>query len=313
MSHGKVIEGLLGFCVGDSLGLPVDHKQREELKDHPVRDMEGYGAYFQPPGTWSEDSALTFCSAESLCRGLDTGDMGRRYCRWFFEGYWSAHGVVFQVDPETRQAILRIHQGVNPGEAVIPRKDGSGNGSLMRILPLAFVLKDVPVEDRFPIIHQIVALTHSHPRSHIACAIYVEFARNLLMGFTPQVAYQKMREVILFYYTSRHYRDELPHFRRILREDISSFHESMIRSDSYVVHTLEASLWCFFHCPSYVETVLTAVNLGYDTDTTAAVAGGLAGIHHGLEAIPEEWVEAVARKDDILALGRRLESCLVLD
>jgi ADP-ribosylglycohydrolase len=240
-------------------------------------------------------------------------DMGRRFCRWLFEGYWTANGVVFQVDPETRQAIMRIHQGANLMEAGSPGKVGSGNGSLVRILPMAFVLKEVPVEDRFPIIHQIAALTHAHPRSHIACAIYVEFARNLLMGLTPQEAYQQMREVILFYYTSPQYKDELPHFRRILRENISSFHESMIRSDSYVVHTLEASLWCFFHCPSYVETVLKAVNLGCDTDTTAAVAGGLAGIHHGLEAIPREWVDAVARKDDILALGRRLESRLVLD
>ena len=156
MSRSKVIEGLMGFCVGDSLGLPVDSKQRDELKDHPVRDMQGYGAYFQPPGTWSEDSALTFCSVESLCRGLDMSDMGRRFCRWLYEGYWSPHGVVFQVDPETRHAIMRMHNGISPMEAGSPWERDNGNGSLMRILPLAFVLKDVPVDDRFPIIHQII-------------------------------------------------------------------------------------------------------------------------------------------------------------
>ena len=94
----------------------------------------------------------------------------------------------------------------------------------------------------------------------------------------------------------------------ILLEDVSELASPDINSDSYVVHTLEAALWCLLNYDSFVETVLAAVNLGDDTDTTAAVAGGLAGIWYGGEAIPEEWVDALARKEDILDLCFGLNS-----
>ena len=312
MPESKVVAGLVGLCVGDSLGLPVDHKGREELRRHPVTDMTGYGAYFQPPGTWSEDSSLAFCAAESLCRGFDAADMACRFCRWYYEGYWSPRGVVFHVSRATRSGIERIHGGADPLRAGGDAEADNGNGSLTRILPLAYCLRDAPREERFTVAERISALTHNHVRSKIACCIYIEFAINLLKGLPPPLAYLRMREEILSYYGKPPHREELAHFRRILHEDISLFHESAIRSDSYVVHTLEAGLWSFFHCPSYVETVLTAVNLGEDTETTAAVAGGLAGIYHGLDAIPSVWTEALARKDDILDLGLRLGRCPIL-
>jgi ADP-ribosylglycohydrolase len=76
-------------------------------------------------------------------------------------------------------------------------------------------------------------------------------------------------------------------------------------SSGYVIHSLEACLWCIYHSDSYKEAVLRAVNLGEDTDTTAAITGGLAGILFGYESIPTGWIDALARKEDIIKLCER--------
>ena len=98
---------------------------------------------------------------------------------------------------------------------------------------------------------------------------------------------------------------EIAHYNRLLLEDISSVSEDEIQSRGYVVYTLEASIWCILTTNCYKEAVLKAVNLGEDTDTTAAVTGGLAGLIYGEAFIPEEWLQVVARKEDIIALSNK--------
>jgi ADP-ribosylglycohydrolase len=135
--------------------------------------------------------------------------------------------------------------------------------------------------------------------------MYIQFAINLLHSQEPGEAYKAMAAAAIKYYSQLPYRCELPHFPRILEVEISEFPEESINSSGYVIDTLEASLWCFLNSKSYEETVLKAVNLGDDADTTGAVAGGIAGIYYGLAAIPECWINTLARKDDIMDLARR--------
>jgi len=120
------------------------------------------------------------------------------------------------------------------------------------------------------------------------------------------MAYEAMRRDISAYYDSESYRRELPHFSAILQDNIAGYQEAEIQSSGYVVHTLEASLWCLLNYTSYAETVLAAVNLGEDTDTTGAVVGGLAGIYYGTDQIPKTWINRLARQEDIADLAHRL-------
>ena len=302
----QVIGGLLGLCIGDALGVPVEFISRYEMKINPVTDMIGYGAHNQPPGTWSDDSSLTLCLAESLCDGFDIQDIADRFLKWFYEGYWTPYGEVFDIGNTTYIAISRLKNGVNPLEAGPKDEFSNGNGSLMRILPLAFYLEKKDVKHQFEITHQVSCLTHGHIRSQMACGIYVQFAINLLKGMKKKEAYEKMKDIVLKYYTQEPYILELKNFNRLINSDISEFSENDIKSSGYVIDTLEASLWCFLNGNSYKDTVLTAVNLGGDTDTVGAVTGGLAGIYYGYESIPKNWINILARHEDIIELGERL-------
>jgi ADP-ribosylglycohydrolase len=306
MKRNKVLGGLFGLCVGDALGVPVEFVSRNTLKKNPVKDMIAYGTHNQPIGTWSDDSSLAFCLAESLCEGFNLQDIADRFVKWLYEDYWTPHGKTFDVGNTTRIAISRLKEGVNPLEAGPNDEYSNGNGSLMRILPLAFYLEKKDRDRQFEITHQVSCLTHGHLRSQMACGIYIQFAINLLNGNTPKLAYNNMKEATLKYYSRDPYQKELGNFARILESDISELPEVSIKSSGYVIDTLEASLWSFLRSNTYMEAVLTAINLGGDTDTIGAVTGGIAGIYYDYKNIPKKWINNIVRKQDIMELGERL-------
>lgn len=300
----------MGLCVGDALGVPVEFSSRAERVKSPVTSMLGYGTWNQPPGTWSDDSSLIFCLAESLCTGFSLDAIASSFCRWHNEGYWAAHGKAFDIGNTTYAAIMRLQQGVPPLEAGGTSERSNGNGSLMRILPLAYCHKTLNFLELIQRVHQVSCITHAHLRSQIACGIYISIAVCLLQEVEPIAAYlqglQKARAV----YSSAEYTSEMPHFARVFSGEIASLPVNSIHSDGYVIDTLEASLWCLLNSSSYAEAVLKAVNLGSDTDTTACVTGGLAGIYYGIENIPAEWINQIARKEDIINLAARIDAVL---
>ena len=102
---------------------------------------------------------------------------------------------------------------------------------------------------------------------------------------------------------------EFDHFKRIFADDFEALPEEKIKSTGYVVDTLEAALWCLLTTESYRECVLKAVNLGGDTDTVAAVAGGLAGALYGIEGIPEEWLNTLIKREYIEEICERAAVC----
>lgn len=299
---------LLGAAIGDALGVPVEFKSRQTLKDNPITDMIGFGTYNMPPGTFSDDSSLMFCLAESLCNGLDLNDISENFQKWMHEGYWTADGEVFDVGIATRKAINKLRVAKNPTEAGSTAETDNGNGSLMRILPLAVFLKDLSIDERCKIIKDVSSITHAHNRSVLACIYYVEFALNLLEAESLEEAYLNTNFWLKIYLeTNNEYQAEYPFFKRILNGDLITISEDDIKSTGYVIDTLEAAIWCLLHSNSYHECVLKAVNLGNDTDTIACVAGGIAGIYYDYESIPKHWVEQLARLRDILDLAHRLE------
>ncbi len=298
---------LFGVAVGDALGVPVEFLSREELKQNPVVDMRGFGTYNQPVGTWSDDSSLTFCLAEALATGYSLDLVGRYFVEWYHEKYWTPHGKVFDVGIATLEAIGKMSAGISPLFSGGTDTYSNGNGSLMRILPLVFHTADKGIAERFEITRQVSAITHAHIRSVIACFYYLEFARLILEGREQFDIYNQLQlELPAFFSSLNIEKKELAEFKMLLSGDIYRLPKALINSTGYVVHALEASIWCLLTTNSYKDAVLKAVNLGDDTDTTAAITGGLAGLLYGFEDIPTEWVESLARKNDIEALAEKL-------
>lgn len=299
----KVLGGLWGAVVGDALGVPVEFRSRERLKADPVVDMREYGTHNQPKGTWSDDSSLMLCTVESLMnRGFDTSDMGQQFVDWYEERRWTPWGKVFDIGNATSDAINKLSGGVAPEQAGGNSENSNGNGSLMRILPIALYFGKAPTTELLEYAHRASTLTHRHIRSQMGCGFYCVMAAALLEGFSPAEAYQAAIEKVKPIYQQAPYTSELKNFERVLSGPLGSYSEDKIKSGGYVLHTLEASIWCLLTSSSYEEAVLKAVNLGEDTDTTAIVTGGLAGIYFGLDAIPATWINQLARHDDLVRL-----------
>ena len=287
----QMMSAVIGSAIGDALGVPVEFKSREYLKEHPVTDMIGYGTHNQPAGSWSDDTSLTLCLAEALKQPeFSLEFLGSLFLRWMNEGYLTANGKMFDIGITTQQAILNIEAG-EPITDCGGRDFGSnGNGSLMRILPLAFHTADMPIDERFKLTKDVSSITHGHIYSVAGCFIYLEIARELILGKSFHDAYELGVQTSKDYLLQLGVYDELNGvYDRVFDGLIPNLIEDEISSSGFVVHTLEAALWCLFTSSSYKETVLKAVNLGDDTDTTAAVAGGLAVLVYGANEMPRKW------------------------
>ena len=337
----KILGGILGLAVGDALGVPVEFKDRESLRRNPVTDMRGYGMHNQPPGTWSDDTSLTLCLLDSLAKkGFnarwkldgnfpepDYSDIMQKFLSWAFKGKYTAHGKFFDIGSATREALERFRNGTDPLECGGTSEQDNGNGSLMRILPLVFYIHVLISRKNmspyapsnrgasvfFCYTDNVSSLTHAHMRSMIACSIYAITANYLCDSYDGD----NLKKAIKFGLEGakdgwcdrgnydedqKEYAKELKHFKRLFQKNFAKLPEEEIKSTGYVVDTLEAALWCLLNTDNYKDCVLKAVNLGEDTDTVAAVAGGLAGMYYGVEGIPKEWLQKLARLDYIKEL-----------
>lgn len=307
----KIYGGILGLCLGDAVGVPVEFMTRQQLKVNPVVGMREFGTHHQPKGTWSDDSSLTFCLMEAMIQSdfnhLDLEVIAELFSEWFFEGYWTPNGDAFDIGRTTAMAIQRYNQGKTVPELCGGNEEAdNGNGSLMRVLPLAFWLHNIPVTKAIEWIHQVSSITHRHPRAHIACSLYVFMAMGLIQGRTPKAALIWATGIVSdFYKQNPVYKQELSHYKRIMDQEVIRLSEYEIWSSGYVVDSLEAAIWCLFTTNSYRTCVLAAVNLGEDSDTVAAIAGGLAGLYYPADTIPKLWLSHLKRRGDIENLCKR--------
>lgn len=291
----RILGGLYGSLVGDALGVPVEFKPRADRIRDPVIDMRDYGTHGQPAGAWSDDGALLLCSAESLIeKGFDTEDMGHRFVSWYAKGLWIAHGTIFDIGIATRKALSLIEHGCPAELAGGSDLYDNGNGSLMRILPIALSYHEQDTAIFCDRLSRASSITHSHPRSQMACVFHGLLVRALMKDHTREFALAEARHTFMELFSDS---PEITVFRDILQADLGSWDDSQVSSGGYVMETLTASLWCLLTTSSYSECVLKAVNLGDDTDTTGCVAGGLAGVYYGLNALPEAWSAKLPRQE----------------
>lgn len=305
----QIQDGMLGLAIGDALGVPVEFRSRERLKQNPVTGMRAYGTHNQPAGTWSDDTTMALCTLESLAKGVDYNDIMNRFCRWVDEGYMTAHGKLFDIGRTTLHALHLYSTGAPALQCGGTDVRDNGNGSLMRILPAVFYLRReygaacMEKPESFALIHNLSRLTHGHPISQIACGLYCDMANELMNGKT--IAEAIGHAALLkdsWYGIKEEFSPWLPKFDFMNAGILAALPEKAIRSSGYVVDTLQAALWCLLITDSYSQCVLKAVNLGDDTDTVGAVAGGLAGILYGAESIPEDWLNVLVKKEEIVRL-----------
>ena len=316
----SVRNGIYGLCVADALGVPAESRTRADLEQNPITEMVGGGIHGQPSGYWSDDSSMTLCLADSIGQVgyYHTHDIMARFDDWCCNGAYSPGGKRFDIGNTCAWAIDRYQKGVTPALCGSNKMNENGNGSLMRILPMAFVLYQKygihitgskrAMED----IHKISGLTHRHPLAQSACGVYLAIALRILDGFSLKNAIREGTQDALQWY-SRHERFQivLNYWERIAApDDLAALPKAAIYSGGFVVETMETALWALMNTDSYRECVLTCVNMGYDADSTAAVAGGLAGLYYGYNSIPAEWVNALAAKEIIEECIQSLENWL---
>lgn len=300
-------DGIYGLVTADALGVPVEFENRSARILDPVEDMRGYGVHNQVPGTWSDDSSMTIATLDSIFEkdGIDYEDIMIRFGNWCLYGDYTCGGELFDIGNTTVDAIKRWGRGAKPLDSGAVEEYSNGNGSLMRVLPACLFLyeeeKKGKISERQCVgtICDISSLTHAHLRSQIACSIYY-FLVKAILDYTDESLIDRLQKGMdaSIYYINSENRMEYKNFNRLF--DLHRFKdtpENEISSSGYVVDSLEAAVWSLLNTSSYSEAVLKAVNLGDDTDTVGAIAGGLAGLFYGYEDIPKEWVEILQGKD----------------
>lgn len=299
--------GILGVVVGDALGCPVQFESREEVAEHPVTGMRGYGTFNLPEGSWTDDSSLTLALLDSINqkRDIDLNHIMDNFVEWLLNGEFTPYGYAYDIGNGTMQAIRSYMNSHDPFTCGGRGENNNGNGSLMRIMPVCLYCIEKQMEDSLAIktIHHVASLTHAHIRSNIACGLYYFMAKSIVND--EGTLFERLESGIDYgfqYYEWYKYDwNELEYYRRL--RDLEEFAKTpveKIKSSGYVVDTLEASVWSLINSNSYKNALLTAVNLGLDTDTVGAVTGGLGALFYGCGGeygIPLEWIEKLQRKE----------------
>ena len=299
----RIEGGLLGLLVGDALGVPYEFHQPQEIPPLDAIEFAPPAGFRRahvgvPPGTWSDDGAQALALLASLLdRGrFDADDFGGRLVAWYERGTLAVDGRVFDVGIQTAQAIRMMMAGAPAASAGSADEQANGNGSLMRVLPLALWHRGGDAE-LVADAHTQSRVTHGHLRSQVCCALYCLWARRVLAEEPDpwQAAVMALRAI---YGAGSPEQAELEFH---IRPDDSPGG----RGTGYVVDCLRSARLALA-AGGYEQVVKAAIALGHDTDTTACVAGGIAGLRDGVQAIPERWRTALRGQELLAPLRERL-------
>ena len=284
---------LLGLASGDAVGTTLEFKRRGSFT--PIVDMVGGGPFALEPGQWTDDTSMALCLAESLLRqdGFDAVDQMGRYVNWWRHGYLSSTGTCFDIGVATREALEEFCRTNNPFSGST-RPDKAGNGSLMRLAPVAMFYHG----DADALLHHAAEssrTTHGAQEAVESCVLFAQMLSAALAG--------NSREEILF---GSRAGLSAPNVLAIARGNYAKKPEAGIAGTGYCIASLEAAAWCFLNTDSFPAAVLAAANLGDDADTTAAITGQIAGAFYGVDGIPEAWKSRLAMGDEIDAMARDL-------
>ncbi len=297
----KIKGGIYGLLTGEALGVPYEFHLKEDIPPAEQIEMTPPEGFIRAhsgtaPGTWSDDGAQALCLLDSLLYkdNFDLNDFSDRLLAWYENGLWAVDNRVFDVGIQTSMALSMYKSGGMPEKCGNIRPDGKGNGALMRVLPLALWHNGTD-DDLVSDAHKQCLITHGNITNHICCALYCLIARELLnsMSFDTSldIAIQKLHSI---YTDKSKFSDE---FLFRLHPDEPDIWIG--KGSGYVVDSLRSAVMIMKKSNSYEEAVKQAIALGDDTDTTACITGGLAGIKFGYDNIPFRWIKALKDKDKV--------------
>ena len=288
----RAIGALLGLAVGDAVGTTLEFTQRDGCP--PLTDMVGGGPFRLRPGEWTDDTAMALALADSLAVDphLDEADLMRRFVDWHRRGSYSCTGRCFDIGVTTREALGRFERTGDP-RAGSTDPQSAGNGSLMRLAPVAVRHWRDPAR-RASVAARQSATTHAATEAVDACVAFTNLLADAVAG-EPRAAVLAPRDV-----------EVTATVRAILAGGWRGRPRGAIKSSGYVLHSLEAALWCVGRTADYRSAVLLAANLGDDADTTAAITGQLAGALYGMGGIPAEWLAKLAWRERLEQTARAL-------
>lgn len=289
-----------GLAVGDALGTTLEFCEPGSFT--PIDGMIGGGPFNLPPGAWTDDTSMAACLAESLIerRGFDAHDQMTRYLAWYRSGLWSSSDRCFDIGNATRAALERFERDGNP-QAGSTDPHSAGNGSLMRLAPIVVAYAANPAA---AVSRAMASSTPTHAaRACVdACGVFAAMLVRALHGDTaPSILNGAASSAADLWPT-----DLQPDIAEVAHGSYLQRQPPEIVGSGYVVRSLEAALWAVASTTSYRDAVLAAANLGDDADTTAAIAGQLAGALYGASRIPPEWLSALAKRSELEALLERL-------
>lgn len=292
---------LLGLATGDALGTTLEFKRPGTFA--PLTDMVGGGPFGLQPGQWTDDTSMALCLAESLIetRTFDPVDQLERYWRWYTQGHLSSTGVCFDIGNTTRAALHRFdqHKEPYPGPTA---PNTAGNGSLMRLAPVPMRYAN-QAREAIERSAESSRTTHGAPTAIDACRYFGGLLVAALNGVEKAALLSERYSPVgqAWSPTALH-----PEIDQVAAGAFKTKQPPDIRGSGYVVHTLEAALWAFFHTDTFRDGALMVVNLGEDADTTGAVYGQIAGAYYGLSGIPPEWVAKLTQRAYIHAQADKL-------
>ena len=303
----KYVDSIIGHAIGDAMGVPTEFCTREELLNNPVVEMKGFGSHPVPAGCWSDDTSMEIATIESFLEKdcFDYSDIMTKWVNWLYYADYTATEKVFDVGNSCLNAINNFRNGMKPLECAPNDINLNGNGSLMRILPVALYSysKKLKEEEIISLTNDISSLTHSHNISKLGCYIYVRYVIYLLEGLTKEEAYKNIQSLDYSFYGE----EAINCYSRILKSNIKDLPLEDIKSSGYVVDTLEASLWIIMNSNNYKDAIITSTNIGNDTDTIGAITGSMAGILYGIDNIPKSWLDKLLKKDYLIDLANKFE------
>lgn len=278
MNKRRLSDAIYGLAIGDAFGVPYEFKERGlfDVK----KEMIGYGSHNQRPGTWSDDTSMTIATLAAFDNGiLNEYDVAHEFLEWRYKDKYTAYDEVFDIGLRTQIALshyMKYHRFLLDDDI-----RSNGNGSLMRILPVAFANNY-----NNELVNKISSITHPHDISKSCCRIYCHIIHEMLL----HPAMEK-KDIKLVLAEKNREENNILNLLAVFGED-----QKNIFSDGYVIHSLEAALWSFFNGKNFKDTIITAVSLGNDTDTIAAIAGGIAGLYYGKSHIPASWKNTLVNK-----------------
>lgn len=292
----KIRGGLYGLLIGDAVGVSYEFNLPEQLPAFDEIDMQPPAGFLKtypdvPVGTWSDDGAQALCLLASLLKhnAFNKTDFLRRIHNWSRAGYLAVDRKVFDIGVQTKQALERYVNMDSYDTMGNTDEYSNGNGSLMRCLPLALWYQG----DESTLIHisfEQSHLTHAHLRSKLCCAFYCLWAKQLLNDVEVNHAWDNALEKLKSHF--QHDDDAMLE----INQHIFMADPFQIKGSGYVVDSLYSAKFALQQS-NYKDVIKTAISLGNDTDTTACIAGGLAGIIYGLGGIPNDWVSQLRGKD----------------